>query len=181
MKDWAGLLARLVTGGVWIVAGALKLPDIAGSVRAVRAYDLLPEAVVPAVGTLLPLVEVVVGVLLVLGLLTRPAAAVSALLFAAFVVGIASAWARGLEIECGCFGGGGEKAGASSEYPWEIARDLGLLALSGWLVVRPQSRWALDARVFGGRVHVTDEIDEEENDGEAAQQGAAEAGHAGQA
>ena len=43
-----------MTGGVWIVAGALKLPDPAESVRAVRAYDLLPEAIVPAVGYLLP-------------------------------------------------------------------------------------------------------------------------------
>ena len=71
MKDWFGLLARLVTGGVWIVAGALKLPHPADSVRAVRAYDLLPEAIVPAVGHLLPVVEVVIGVCLVLGLLTR--------------------------------------------------------------------------------------------------------------
>ena len=61
MKDWVGLGARLVTGVVWIVAGALKLPDPAASVRAVRAYDLLPEAVVPTIGYLLPVVEVVVG------------------------------------------------------------------------------------------------------------------------
>ncbi len=144
-----GLVARVVTGGVWIVAGALKLPDPAGSVRAVRAYDLLPEAVVPTVGHLLPVVEVVVGVLLVLGLLTRPAAAVSALLFVAFVVGIATAWARGLSIDCGCFGGGGFDADAREKYPWEIARDLGLLALSLWLVVRPASRLSLDHRLFG--------------------------------
>ena len=36
--EWFGLVARLVTGGVWLVAGALKLPDPAASVRAVRAY-----------------------------------------------------------------------------------------------------------------------------------------------
>ena len=50
-----------MVGGVWIVAGALKLPDPAASVRAVRAYDLLPESVVPTVGHLLPVLEVVVG------------------------------------------------------------------------------------------------------------------------
>ena len=63
VKDWIGLVARLVTGGVWIVAGLLKLPDPAGSVRAVRAYDLLPESVVPTVGHALPILEVVVGAL----------------------------------------------------------------------------------------------------------------------
>ncbi len=128
--------------------GALKLPDPSESVRAVRAYDLLPEAVVPTVGHLLPVLEIVVGLLLVLGLLTRSAAVVSSLLFVAFIVGISAAWARGLQIDCGCFGGGGFDADATAKYPWEIARDVGLLALSAWLAVRPRSRWALDPLLF---------------------------------
>jgi uncharacterized membrane protein YphA (DoxX/SURF4 family) len=148
VKDWFGLVARLVTGGVWIVAGALKLPYPADSVRAVRAYDLLPEAVVPAVGHLLPVVEVVVGLCLVLGVLVRTTSVVSALLFVAFIIGISSAWARGLSIDCGCFGGGGEIPDAAAKYPGEIARDVGLLALSAWLVVRPRSRLALDTVLF---------------------------------
>ncbi len=148
MKDWFGLVARLLTGGVWIVAGALKLPHPAESVRAVRAYDLLPEAVVPAVGHLLPVLEVVIGLCLVLGVLVRGTSVVSALLFVAFIVGISSAWARGLSIDCGCFGGGGEIPDAAAKYPGEIARDVGLLALSVWLVVRPRSRLALDSVLF---------------------------------
>ena len=148
MKDWFGLVARLVTGGVWIVAGGLKLPYPSESVRAVRAYDLLPEAVVPAVGHLLPVLEVVIGLCLVLGVMVRGASVVSALLFVAFVIGIASAWARGLSIDCGCFGGGGVIPDAAEKYPGEIARDVGLLALSLWLVVRPRSRLALETVLF---------------------------------
>jgi uncharacterized membrane protein YphA (DoxX/SURF4 family) len=148
VKEWFGLVARLVTGGVWIVAGALKLPYPADSVRAVRAYDLLPEAVVPTVGHLLPVVEIVVGLCLVLGVLVRGASLVSAILFVAFIVGISSAWARGLSIECGCFGGGGEIPDAAAKYPGEIARDVGLMALSLWLVVRPSTRLALDNVLF---------------------------------
>jgi uncharacterized membrane protein YphA (DoxX/SURF4 family) len=144
---WIGLAARLVVGGVWIVAGLLKLPDLPSSVRAVRAYQLLPEAIVPAVGYALPIVEVAVGILLVVGLLVRASAVVSAVLFLAFVIGISSAWARGLQIDCGCFGGGGYDANATDKYPWEIARDLGLLFASLWLVWRPRSRWALDNRL----------------------------------
>lgn len=139
--------ARLLVGGVWLVAGLLKLPDLASSVRAVRAYQLLPEAVVPAVGYALPILEVVVGLLLLMGLLVRGAAAVSGVLFVAFIAGIASAWARGLQIDCGCFGGGGYNANAAEEYPWEIARDLGLLLASAWLVWRPRSPWAVDNRL----------------------------------
>ncbi len=143
-----GVVARVVVGVVWIAAGLLKLPDPAASVRAVRAYDLLPEAIVPTVGHLLPVLEVVVGVCLVLGVLTRGAAVLSSVLFVAFIVGIASAWARGLQIECGCFGGGGTSANASDEYPWEIARDIGLLLLSLWLVWRPRTPYAVDNLLF---------------------------------
>ena len=148
MREWLGFAARLVIGGVWIVAGVLKLPDPAASVRAVRAYDLLPEAVVPTVGHLLPVVEVVVGTALVLGLLTRGGALVSALLFLVFVGGIASVWARGISIECGCFGGGGAQQDVSSSYPLEIARDVGLLALSVFRVWSPRTRFALDRLLF---------------------------------
>jgi uncharacterized membrane protein YphA (DoxX/SURF4 family) len=145
---WLGLLARLLTGGVWIAAGALKLPDPAASVRAVRAYQLLPETVVPTVGHLLPVLEVVIGVCLVVGLLTRFSAAMAAVLFVAFIIGISYAWNKGLSIDCGCFGGGGYEEGAAAKYPWEIARDVGLLALSAWLVRRPRTPWATDNRLL---------------------------------
>jgi uncharacterized membrane protein YphA (DoxX/SURF4 family) len=148
VKEWLGLLARLVIGGVWIVAGAIKLLDPAQSVDAVRAYQLLPAGMVQPVGQLLPIVEIVVGVMLVLGLLTRGAAVVSALLFAAFLVGIASAWARGITIDCGCFGGGGYNPDAASQYPWEIARDLALLLASLYLAWLPTTRLSLDALLF---------------------------------
>lgn len=148
MKDWVGLLARVITGAVWVVAGALKFSDPAGSVRAVRAYDLLPEGIIPTLGHLLPSVEIVIGLALLLGLLTRGAALVSAALLVAFIVGISSAWVRGLQIECGCFGGGGTKINAAPGYALDIARDVGLAALSLWLVVRPSSRLALDRLLF---------------------------------
>lgn len=139
------MLARLVVGGVWVVAGVLKLPDPAGTVRAVRAYQLLPESVVPLVGHGLPVLEVLVGVCLLLGFLTRLTAVLSVLMLAAFVVGIASAWGRGLAIDCGCFGGGaGPGANATAAYPWDIARDVGLLLLSGWLVWRPRTPYTVD-------------------------------------
>jgi uncharacterized membrane protein YphA (DoxX/SURF4 family) len=148
VKEWAGLAARLVVGGVWIYAGAIKLPDPNESVNAVRAYELLPGDSAVTVGHLLPILEVVVGAMLVLGVLVRGAAVVSALLFVAFIVGIVSVWSRGIEIDCGCFGGGGYDPDATSKYPWEIARDVGLLALSVFLVWLPRSRWALDSVLY---------------------------------
>ena len=146
--SWAGVVARLVTGGVWIVAGALKITEPDASIAAVRAYQLLPSGLAKAVGLALPAVEVVVGVALVLGVFTRFVAIVSALLFVAFIVGIASVWARGIEIDCGCFGGGGAKQGATSDYPWEIARDVALLAASLLVAFVRRPRLAVDSVLF---------------------------------
>ncbi len=175
MREWFGLLARLVVGGVWIAAGAIKLTDPNTSVAAVRAYELLPSSVIEPVGYLLPALEVVIGLALVFGVMTRGAALISGLLFVAFIIGIASVWARGIEIDCGCFGGGGASPDATSKYPWEIARDVGLLLLSGFLVWSPRSRLALDSVLFRHRTlqELDAELDDDlednvEDDGEGA-------------
>ncbi len=143
---WLSTLARLVLGGVWIAAGVAKITDLEASVRAVRAYALLPEPIVQIVGPGLPPAEILLGVLLVLGVGVRVSAAISTVLMAAFVVGIASAWVRGLSIDCGCFGSGGALApGATPTYGWELARDGGLLVLALFLIRWPVGRWALDS------------------------------------
>lgn len=146
---WIGLAARLLVGGVWLAAGVLKLPDPAESVRAVRAYQILPETLVPAIGYGLPILEVAIGALLILGIAVRVSAVISACLLAAYIIGIASAWSRGLQIDCGCFGGGGEIASADTRYPQEIARDVGLTALAVALALWPRTRLAVGTILSG--------------------------------
>lgn len=146
---WLSIAARLLVGGVWIAAGYLKVTDLADSVYSVRNFKILPESMVHAVGYGLPLLEIVIGCLLIVGVGIRVTGLLSALLQLAFIIGIASVWARGLQIECGCFGGSGSLAqsgpGAyTSQYKWDILRDTGLFALSVLLVVWPRSRLALD-------------------------------------
>ncbi|MBW8765375.1 MAG: DoxX family membrane protein [Geodermatophilales bacterium] len=133
MLPWLGTVARLLVGGVFVVAGALKLPDPAAAVRAVRAYRLLPEALVAPVAFGLPAVEIAVGLALLAGVFVRTAAIASAVLLAVFIAAVGSAWARGLQIDCGCFGNGGQVAAGQTAYPAEILRDIALLlaALSG--------------------------------------------------
>ncbi len=145
LLPWLATAARLVLGGVWIAAGASKVADLAESVRAVRAYQVLPEWAVPAVGAGLPLLEIALGLMLVVGFSVRFGAVVSAVLLAVFIAGIVSASARGLQIDCGCFGGGGELgAGQETKYGTEIARDAALLAVAGALAWWPASRLSID-------------------------------------
>lgn len=140
------LLARLALGGVLVVAGVLKVANPTVSARAVQAYQILPFDVARYLGYALPMVEIVTGVLLLVGLFTRVAAVVGGVLMLAFIVGISSAWARGLSIDCGCFGGGGAVAPGQARYLGELLRDIALLASAGWLVARPASPLSLDAR-----------------------------------
>jgi uncharacterized membrane protein YphA (DoxX/SURF4 family) len=142
---WAGTAARLLLAGVWIAAAVLKIGDPAQAVRAVRAYRLLPEAVVPAVGYGLPFLELAIGVLLLAGIAARLTALLSAALLAAFMIGVGAAWARGLQIDCGCFSPGGDVAAGQTRYPQEMARDVGLLAVSLALARWPRSRLSLAA------------------------------------
>ena len=148
---WLGLVARLVVGGVWLYAGAIKLPHPESSVTAVRAYQLLPTELADLVGTVLPSIEVILGALLILGVFTRWSGLLSALLQIGFIIGIASVWARGISIDCGCFGDGGANPDAIKKYPWVVARDLGLFALSALLVWRPRTALSLDSVLFPTR------------------------------
>jgi uncharacterized membrane protein YphA (DoxX/SURF4 family) len=140
--------ARLVLAVVFAAAGWPKLMDPDGTVRSVRAFRLVPEVFVPAFGYGLPMLELALALLLLVGLLTRWAAAVVGVLLVMFMIGIAAAWARGLAIECGCFGSTSGPVGDPTRgYALDLLRDAGLLLLAGFLVVRPRSPLSLDARL----------------------------------
>ncbi len=148
-RGWIGLGCRLVLGVVLIVAGALKVTDLDQSVLAVRGYQVMPYDLAVVVGYALPPLEIIVGLLLVVGLFTRWAGLLGALLMAAFIVGIAQAWIRGLTIDCGCFGGGGQVAENETKYGLEMLRDLALMAMGLFLVAFPRTPFALEDRLFG--------------------------------
>lgn len=146
---WATLAARLILGVTLLVAGLLKVVNLEASADAVRAYQILPYGVAGFVGAALPILEMVVGALLIIGAFTRISAAIGSALMVAFIIAIASTWARGLSIDCGCFGPGGEISPAQTQYPWELARDTGLLLLGAWTAWKPSAPWSLDTWLFG--------------------------------
>ncbi|MFC0114074.1 MauE/DoxX family redox-associated membrane protein [Kibdelosporangium aridum] len=142
--DGIGTVARLGLAAVWFVSGAIKAADLNQAYIAVQAYDLLPHGVVSVVAAAVPFLEIALGVLLLLGLGTRLVAVLSVVVLVAFIIAISQAWARGLTIDCGCFGGGGQVAAGQTAYPQEIARDIGFMVLAGWLIVRPHSLLSMD-------------------------------------
>jgi uncharacterized membrane protein YphA (DoxX/SURF4 family) len=128
-QPWLTLLARLGLGGVLL---------------SVRAYEMLPVGLANFLGFVLPWIEIGMGLLLIVGVAVSIVGLLGALTMLAFVVAIAQAWARGLSIDCGCFGGGGEIAPEETKYLSTILRDIGFLLLGVYLYYFPKGKFGLD-------------------------------------
>ncbi|MET7301935.1 MauE/DoxX family redox-associated membrane protein [Embleya sp. NPDC005575] len=165
VAPWIGLAARLGLAFVWAYAGWEKALDPDQAAYAVRGYDVLPDNLVEPVGYALPYLELGLALLLVVGIGTRLVASLSALLLLVFIAGIAQAWARGLAIDCGCFGGGGPVEPDKTAYLEEILRDCGFMLLAIWLIVFPRTRLSADAWLFPEEPpHDRDEDDEADDE-----------------
>jgi uncharacterized membrane protein YphA (DoxX/SURF4 family) len=137
-------MARLVLGGVLLVAGLLKAINPQKSAMAVRAYELLPVSVANFLGYVLPWIEIGVGALLILGTALKINAAIGGFTLFVFIIAIGQAWARGLSIDCGCFGGGGAVDPGKTKYIEEILRDFALMLTAIYLYRFPKGRFGLD-------------------------------------
>ena len=120
------LLLRLALGGVFIYAGALKIVDAQGFALAVHHFRLTPWAVSVAVAIYLPWLEVLAGSALIFRRLPLGAALALLAMTSVFLAALVSAWARGLDISCGCFGK--EVHNIQTHFPQLILRDTALLA-----------------------------------------------------
>lgn len=131
-----GIVLRLFLGGFYVLAGGLKVADPGKFAEAVANYRLLPHELINLVAITLPWIEIAAGLFLVVGIWVRASAWLINMMTVVFIAGIASAVARGLNIECGCFGTvGGRHVGLLA-----IAEDLGLLACGLWLVWKASAK-----------------------------------------
>ena len=148
-SPWLNLAARLTLGGVLLIAGGLKVSKPIESANATAAYKILPTDLAHLMGYALPWLEVAMGLLLIIGVLVRPAALVGGVVMLVFVGAIISVWARGMVIDCGCFGGGGAldpslAAQVHRTYFIEIMRDLGLALCALYLYLFPYGKFSIE-------------------------------------
>jgi uncharacterized membrane protein YphA (DoxX/SURF4 family) len=144
--EWLIFAARLLIAVTLLAAGAMKLrAGRATFAQAVRDYDLLPARLVTPVAMTLPPFEIAVGVLLLAGAMTRPAAAAACVVLIAFALAVALNLARGRANDCGCFGG------QRSRIAWRVVQRNAALAATAFLVLLAgPGAVALDATIFGG-------------------------------
>ena len=102
--DIISFIARFGMAWVWIEAGVHKLGKTLDMTQAIKGYDIFTPDWALYLATVIGPLEVIGGVLLLLGLFLRRSSIVATIVLLLFMVGIAQAWARGLDIDCGCFG-----------------------------------------------------------------------------
>ena len=103
MKDLLVLGCRLAVGGIFIYASLDKLAHPQAFAEVIHHYRLTPFPLLHPSAHLLPVLELVVGSALVLGLGRRGAALIAGVLTVIFMAAITSALIRNLDISCGCF------------------------------------------------------------------------------
>ena len=101
---WVFLLLRMILGGIFIYAGALKIDSPQTFADNIAGFQLLPNACINLLALSLPVFEIIVGLMLIVGFRLRIAAFSVMVLSVIFAVALGSALVRGLQIDCGCFG-----------------------------------------------------------------------------
>jgi len=137
------LVFRLVLGGLFVYAGAVKIAAPLDFAQNVRNYQLVGQSLSFIAGLVLPWLEVLAGVFLIAGAWRRGAALVLSTLLVFFVALTIVTMIRGLDVDCGCFGAIDRKAGWSV-----ILEDLAMLYLGlGVLLAPPKDRRSSAPRI----------------------------------
>lgn len=119
---WTIRVCRWIVGLMFLAAALPKIADPGTFAQQIGNYGLIPSTIQNLVAITLPWIELLVGLSLLLGIEARGGGVVAAVLMVVFLAAVTSAWARGLDISCGCTG---KDSGAVG--PSKIAENVGLL------------------------------------------------------
>jgi uncharacterized membrane protein YphA (DoxX/SURF4 family) len=145
------LACRWLVGAVLVYASIDKLVHPDAFAQSIANYRMVPMPLLHGFAWLLPVVEAVVGAALIVGWQRRGAALLAAMMMVMFIIAIAWALARGLDISCGCFDTeGGHGVGRDL-----LVRDVVLLVVALVPLLGQGDRWALDTHLArrAGRIH----------------------------
>ncbi|MCS6965470.1 MAG: DoxX family membrane protein [Candidatus Kapabacteria bacterium] len=140
VREVLGIALRLLIGMVFLVAAADKLSNPELFARNIANYRILPTELVNIPALVIPWLEVLVGLMLIVGLRVRAAATVAVGLLLVFTLALISALVRGLDIHCGCF-----SQTAAERIGWErVVQDIALLVGAFLLALWTPHRWGVE-------------------------------------
>lgn len=124
-------LLRCAIALLFLYAGAVKLWKTQDFAYDVQSYQLTSWTVSILIAVYLPWLEVVAALALLAKRLYLGALILSITLLTVFLAALGSAWWRGLDITCGCFGPEENK----TNYPLHVGADLALVAAVALLLI----------------------------------------------
>jgi len=136
------LLCRVILGVILIYASIDKIVHPAEFAKAIGNYNVLPFGLENLLGIVLPILELLVGICLVLGIMLDGSAIIAAGMMTVFIIALSQAMIRGIDINCGCFKvtveNGGHQVGIR-----RIIEDFLFLGMSLVVLSRGERKWEL--------------------------------------
>jgi putative oxidoreductase len=143
--------ARLIIGILFVYASVHKILDPAGFAVSIRNYMIVPAAWSNLIALTLPWIELAVGLLLIVGIQTRPSALLTTGMLGVFLAALIYAYSIGLDIDCGCFTSAASSVGRIGLY--HLVRDGSLFFISLLVLVADRGDFSLSrAELLCGRL-----------------------------
>lgn len=137
---WLTIRVQLALGAIFIAASLPKIADPPSFAHMIYNYRILPAGLINISSLVMPWVEIVCGIVLILGVWRRPALAIIGLMLVVFIIAISINLARGNAIDCGCFNVSLANRSVEQrlgDMRLDILRDLGMLLMVAqvWLSI----------------------------------------------
>src|SRR4030095_15030078 len=97
------ITARIVLGAIFVYASLDKMANPDAFQKIIENYKILPIQLTNPLAIFLPWVEFITGILLIIGKWEKASLLLYNILMIIFIIALAQALIRGLDIACGCF------------------------------------------------------------------------------
>jgi len=124
-------LARTALALAFFIAGALKLTRPEVFAVTIKAFGIVPDAVIGPLSLGLPVLEIAAALLLLFN--RRPGLEMVTALLLLFVAILMYALRMGLDIDCGCYGPSDPEREAFGSIRQALRRDAAMLCCAGFL------------------------------------------------
>lgn len=127
---------------VWIDAGISKIGVPLDVSKTIEAYEIFTPDWSYLLAHIIGPLELAGGLMLLLGVFLRWSGKVSIIVLTLFIIGMLSAWQRGLVIDCGCFDPSAAGEGETNLLV-TVSRDVAYIAITAFMMWRPFKKFAL--------------------------------------
>jgi uncharacterized membrane protein YphA (DoxX/SURF4 family) len=147
LLPWIGLALRAYVGGYFILAAVPKIVEPLAFATSIAHYGILPSWAVNASALVLAWLEIICGILLVIGHRVRLNALLTGLMLLVFTSAVAYAVVLGLKIDCGCFG----SQGGDEVSWWKVSKNSLMMLMCAFLWKWPETALSVETGMGLGR------------------------------